>query len=1083
MGFGVDDLVAVLGFTPTDEQLAVITADLNHPLLVVAGAGSGKTTVMTARVIWAVAHGFVTPAQVLGLTFTTKAAAELWQRVRTRLARLEELDRTPRVGPGCAKWEQDPLSLTYHSFAHRVVCEHGLRIGIEPEARLLTEAEVALLAHQVVVRSRLNLALVNPRPAEVASRLMELDSQLSEHLVTPEQMEGDDLATISQIADAGKVQQVVARTRETARARTELSRLVAEFRAEKRRVGVLDFADLLRHCSELAEQQPAVGEYLRQQHRLVLLDEYQDTSHVQTRILARLFGSGHPVTAVGDPVQGIFGWRGASAESISAFPRDFASGDGLRVATLTLTVSHRSVPAILAGANRVAEPVRTRHPASVVLRAGSAQLPHPARGPAPRCHPVRVALFQTHADELQWMTAEIAGEVAAGVKPGDIAVLCRTGTDARQVGAELQRSGVPVQVATAEGLLAQPEVVEVLSVLRSLADPTDNRAVVRLLRGPRWRIGLRDLAILGRRAVDLAADSTRNPDVNDPGDNCQGYLAVAAAALRTDPTDLPSLAEAVTDPGPAYRYRYSSQARDRLRQFANELDVLRAKVQLPLTELVVQVVGAIGLDVELVLRSLRDPIGGPLASQVIDQLIDLTARFRIINGGGGLPAFLTWLATVERLGSRIDVAAAPRSHAVQVLTVHRAKGLEWESAYVPFLSEGVFPSKKASPTWLTDCSQLPNRLRGDRLALPGLADHSPTAYEHFKADGASLREYEERQLAYVALTRARSRLVATAHWWGPSQKRSRGPSQFLLDLHRDLPGDAIRNWQPPPADSAANPALTALVGAQTDAEPANEAVVDLRNAELMGDGCQLDDQERALVAEWDAHLAACLLGSGGESGSEPSPVSGPDAEWTTSTALSLVRDPSRHAIELRRPMPARPSSAARDGVAFHAWIEDYYGQGTIFDAGEMDEPLAVALVGTRSRDFERLRRGFLSLEYADRVPTATEVPFTVIIGGRVISGRIDAVFATANGWEVVDWKTGAVGAADPMQLAIYRLAWARVIDTELGNVTGAFAYVGFGRVVRFAELPDADALARRLGEAAAESGAAQVEAQPVGVGR
>lgn len=1113
MSFGIDDLVAVLGFTPTAEQLDVITADLDGPLLVVAGAGSGKTTVMTARVIWAVAHGFVKPDQVLGLTFTTKAAAELSQRMRSRLARLRDYDRAAARTTRPAL-DQDPTSATYHSFANRIVSEHGLRIGIEPDAKLLTAAELGQLAYQVVIRSQLNLALIGSRPADVASRLIQLDGRLTEHSVLPEQLAGCDSDTVSLITGLGKVAQPVARTQDTCRARIELARLVTQFRVEKRRLGLLDFADLLRHGLTLVDAQPAVRDYVREQHRMVLLDEYQDTSHVQTRILARLFGEGHPVTAVGDPVQGIFGWRGASAESISEFPAQFVGTDRAAAPTLHLSVNHRSVASILAGANRVAEAVRRRHPTTVPLvprlpladadadvdvdtdgrtakRAPRRAAERPAvTGPVDHAVPgpgtetsdalaapreqgpwdasVRVALFERESDEVEWLTAEIARDVGQGVQPGDIAVLCRTGASGQQIGAELAARGIPVQVATTDGLFAQPEVIELLSVLRALADPTDNRAVLRLLRGPRWRIGARDLAVLGRRAKDLADAAA--PTQIRPDSEPSGYLqSTMAAVAGMDPVELPSLSEAVGDLGAADRYQYSPQARTRLDEFAAELAALRSIVDLPLPELAARVISVIGLDVELSLRRLHDRLRGDFAAQLVDQFVDLTGRFRGLGSGGGLGAFLTWVSSVQRLDCDVDVVISSRSDAVQVLTVHRAKGLEWDRVFVPFVSDGVFPTRKPSPSWLTDCSQLPNELRGDRRALPSITEHSARGYERFRSDSAQERDIDERQLAYVALTRARSRLAVSAHWWGPSQQRARGPSQFLLDLRRGLPESAVVRWEPAPPDGATNPALCGV--AAVEATPSSTtASAEGAGSLLAADAhAPLTDAERLIVAELDRHAKVCVRDLAASERSRGGGGHVDNLSCSTSTALSLLRDPKRHALAMRRPIPPRPSSAARDGTTFHAWVEDYYGQGTIFDAAALEGSIPSPPPSPSQPGLAVLREGFWSLEYADQVPCAVEVPFSVIVGGHLISGRIDAVFETGDGWEVVDWKTGALGIGDPIQLAIYRIAWAQMIDVAPARVTGAFAYVAHGQVDRFDDLPEPDRVAELLDQSNAAS--------------
>ena len=329
-------LATALGLDPpTDEQAAVIAAPA-RPALVVAGAGAGKTETMAARVVWLVATGALVPEQVLGLTFTRKAAQQLGARVRSRLRRLagsrllDELD--PSGERRAALLAGEPTVATYHAYAGRLVGEHALRLPAEPAARLLSETASWQLAHRVVSTWADELD-VDVLPATVTTWLLALSGELGEHLVDPGAVRAnaERLAAALEAAPRGKGQraepsQTYQRWIATQRKRVALLPLVESFTARKRAERAVDFADQLAIAARVADAHPEVGAAERATYRAVLLDEYQDTGHAQRILLRALFGTrpgdpvrsdGPTVTAVGDPCQSIYGWRGASAANLA----------------------------------------------------------------------------------------------------------------------------------------------------------------------------------------------------------------------------------------------------------------------------------------------------------------------------------------------------------------------------------------------------------------------------------------------------------------------------------------------------------------------------------------------------------------------------------------------------------------------------------------------------------------------------------------------------------------------------------------------------------------------------------------------
>jgi DNA helicase-2/ATP-dependent DNA helicase PcrA len=1035
----VDRLVEVLGFAPTDEQLAAITAPLS-PGLIVAGAGSGKTTVMAARVVWLVGTGQVTPDQVLGLTFTNKAAAELAARV----------SRCLRVA-GISVDEEAQVS-TYHAFAGRLVAEHGLRLGIEPRSRLLADATRYQLAARVLRRRRAPVHHLSYAFSTLVGKLVSLDSELSEHLVDPTALRAWDEGWIGELETAiasydgekgvkGHVEELE-RYLLTARRRQELGELVGEYRLAKRDLDAVDFGDQVAMAARLAESVPEVGALERETARVVLLDEYQDTSVAQRRMLVGLFGDGHPVTAVGDPCQAIYGWRGASVSNLDEFPAHFPLSSGEPAPRYTLSVNQRSGGRLLRLANAVSAVLRGRHHVLELT------------APAPKADDgdVRVALLPTWAQEVEWAADQVVAAHDAGTEWKDIAVLVRARKDFADLHAALAARDVPVEVVGLGGLLALPEVADVVATLEVLESPTANAALVRLLTGPRWRLGPRDLTQLGRRGKALLRTELEAPEAE--------IEALERAVEGVDPCDVVSLSDALDRPG---EHGWSPDGLARVRALATELRTLRAHRDEPLLDLVHRVVETTGLDVEL---AASPEAVAARRRETLAAFLDVVAAFTDLDGEQSLTSFLAFLAAADEHERGLDSVGPSGGDAVQLLTAHKAKGLEWDVVVCPDLTKSVFPSDSGRDSWTTYPEVLPGPLRGDAADQPVLdLGLTKEAVKDFKGQRAEDCGREERRLGYVAFTRPRGLLVGSGHWWGPTQKKPRGPSAFLDELkaHAEAGHGSVDTWAEPPTEDR-NPAMAQRPSftwpAPYDAEPftrrtASAAAV-RGHLEVLADGGALPEDGRLTPwerAELDRLDREALLLLEEEQLARravrevPLPTS-----LSASQVVRLREDEGAFARELARPMPRPPAPAARRGTRFHAWVETLFDERPLLDPSELpgaeDEE-----VGT-DEDLKALQEAFLASPWAGRKPYAVEAPFALPLAGRVVRGRIDAVYDLGEGrWQVVDWKTGRE-AADPVQLAVYRLAWARLRDVPVEQVAAAFLYVRSGREVVHDDLLD-----------------------------
>ncbi|HEY2553116.1 MAG TPA: ATP-dependent DNA helicase [Streptosporangiaceae bacterium] len=1142
-------LARLLGTTePTAEQAAVISAPL-VPMAVIAGAGSGKSETIAARLVWLVANGMVRPERVLGLTFTRKAAAELAERVSSRLDRLRRAGlATPGSNAAGESLDNDPVIATYHSYAGRLVASHALREALEPSVRLITPAVAWQLAARIVAAYDGPMDQVGWTPSTVTAAVLDLAAELAEHLRDPRELVGTGqwLATRAAELD-GRQPALVARILASQRIREQLLPLVAGYAAAKAAREVIDYGDQMALAARIASRHPEVGAAERARYQVVLLDEYQDTSHAQLVLLSSLFGAGHPVTAVGDSCQSIYGWRGASAGNLRRFAADFPGAAGRQAPAAVLSTSFRNTGRILDAAASIQQGLRAMAPEVPVLAAPPDRA---ARGT------LSCALLETAAAEADWVADQVGGllRLPPGaapdglswpdgrpdlVRPRDVAILCRKRAQFPALRAALEARGIPVEVVGLGGLLTVPEVADIVATLRVMHDPAAGDALARLLTSPRWRIGPADLVALGRRARQLArgaaaarpatgrqagpesaaaaAETGREPAAAWPaaalpatsGPTASGAtaaglgepaLAAGGDALTSALADLTaepgSLVEALDDLGsPA---AYSTEGHRRLATLAAELRTLRGHAGRPLAELVTEVERVLGLDIEVAARPGADPVS---SRADLDAFADAAAAFAGDRDEPTLGAFLAYLAAAETEEFGLEAGRVGDSDSVKLATVHAAKGLQWPAVVVPGLAGGrqghVFPARpRVTTRWTENPRLVPFSLRGDAADLPGLPSLAPGDLARFADECAARDLAEERRLAYVAMTRASFWLACSGYWWGDGTSRL-GPCEFLTEIRSVCEAGAgrVAHWEPEPEAEAGNPALiepatatwpvpadavsTRYAAIRAGADLVTAAMTDGGQASLSGgaavptcDAAALNGDEdaasryQAVMDSWAADADLLLAERAQRRGDGAADVELP-RQIAVSSLVTMARDPADLAQQIRRPMPRPPAPRALLGTEFHQWLEERFGRQRLIDPDDLlgaaddtvPEPSELALAG--------LRRAFEAGAWGSRWPVDVEVPFETLIAGRLVRGRIDAVFADApgGGYDVVDWKTGAPPdtpadrRAVAVQLAAYRLAWAALAGVPVQEVRAAFYYVREDRTVAPADLLDERGLA------------------------
>jgi DNA helicase-2/ATP-dependent DNA helicase PcrA len=1006
-----------------EQEAAVQSAPIDSPSLVVAGAGSGKTELMSVRVLWLVANGFAKPNQILGLTFTRKAAAELSKRIYESLLKLRDSD----LWPEDLEYDFAPPAIsTYNAYANGLFRDFALAIGYEPEAALLTEAAAFQLAREVVVRhgsdidSRLTDLDMNLNP--LVDAVLALAQEMNDNIVDAAEIESlisqvisaldglpkkEGSADLTQFAYMAEVFKPLLST-------PVIARLAAAYTEEKRRQGFVDYSDQVALAERAVREVPLVREREREAFTQVLLDEYQDTSFLQTRLLKNLFAQSS-VFAVGDPNQSIYGWRGASASNLSNFHVDFESSDS--EANFTLSTSWRNPSRVLDLANRLTGDLNV-----VTLQ------PRPGAGSGNIEVKFEQDMHLEAASVATWFKAKMVDEASG-------ALLMRKRSHMSLFVDALQSEGLEVEVVGLGGLLELPEIVDLISALRVIHYPEAGSQLIRLLTGPRWRIGAKDIERLYRYASRLASTADATLKARQ-----QESLAKEDAISIVDALDT------LLEERHPEKIGFSDQGLPRLRDAAQTLRNFRRRTGMPLVEFVRVVEQELWLDIEVAANPRRK---NPMAH--LNAFAAVVSSYAGSNSRPHLGAFLEWLEFADER-ERFEVPNTnPEKGVVQVLTIHAAKGLEWDNVCVANLVEGDFPGDgRGSSGWL-GVGRLPYPLRGDSESLPTWNYRNVTSQpdakksqDDFKLACKSHQLLEELRLIYVAVTRPKESLLLTGSFWKPGNKKPREASRYLVTaLEIDClsgeklpelaaesnPLSEVQNFENWPLDPLGERHRKVVEAARDRTLDAIERANDLAIALEFGDRVQGDID--LLLAERDEALALANL--------VPLPVRVPASRFK-----DFVSDLPALAERYRRPMPQKPYKQTRNGTLFHTWVEARFGASHLTEGLDSVDNQNEGLA---QESIQELKANFESSRWANLEPLEIEREIQVTIGGNTFICKLDAVFATADGVEIVDWKTGKKPkdsedeSLKALQLALYRLAYSRFSGVPIEKIEASFYFV------------------------------------------
>lgn len=700
------------------------------PLLVVAGAGTGKTHVLTARIVQLIASGLARPHQILALTFTEKAAATMQERV----------DLNTPLGLN------DAAIRTFHAFGDEVFREFALELGRAGELRVLSPAEQVIFVREHLFELPLRRYRPTGDPLRHVRALLELFGRARDDDISP----AEYAAFAARLRAGAAAAKDPAASADEAAAQEELAAVYAAYTALKEEHAVVDFGDQIALSLRVVRDHPAAARRLADRFRYVLVDEFQDTNEAQFKLVQQLVAPDRNLTVVGDDDQSIFAWRGATLANFDAFRESYPDAT-----VVTLVENRRSSQGILDAAYRLISHNADR----LEDRLGIDK--HLQGRPAPAEPEIDHLAYASAAEEAEAVADRIAEEaVRTQRRLGDFAVLVRYNADATRVLNALARRGLPAHFSGGGQLYDRDEIRLLVSFLSAVAAPSDSRHVYFLATSSLYAFPPAELARLaeqqGRRQRplrELFAELARGEGT--------GFTADAVTAAKTLVADLEYYAE-------------------------------RAAV-LSTAELVFEF-----LERAKLLERYRDP-----ESALAEEQGRNVAKFlRLVQGAGrAVPtdraAFLVpHLELLREAGD--DPAAADfeqSENAVNVLSIHKAKGLEFGVVYLIVATE----------------ERLPGNLRAAELALPsGLAHTPPLDRDRHVA--------EERRLAYVAITRAKDSFFFTsASDYGGT--RAHRPSRFVEEALGRRPErrsarlaayDELQRFAAPPAEvDAPLPALGA----------------------------------------------------------------------------------------------------------------------------------------------------------------------------------------------------------------------------------------------------------------------------------
>ncbi len=906
------DLAAPILEGLNEQQREAVTHE-SGPLLLVAGAGTGKTAVITRRIAWLIATKRARPSEILALTFTDKAAAEMEERV----------DLLVPYG------YTDVWISTFHAFGDRVLRDHALDLGLQPDFRVLSKAEQVIFFREHLFEFPLDYYRPLGDPTRYVEAMLALISRAKDEDISP----AEYVAFTEEVVRRAEADPADLELAEHARRQREIALTYRRYQELLAAEGRVDFGDLITLSLRLLREHPTILREYQDRFAHILIDEFQDTNYAQFKLVQLLAAreTRPNITAVGDDDQSIYKFRGAAISNILGFIDVY-----LQARRLVLTRNYRSHQAILDTAYRL---VRHNNPDRLEVRTGLDKRLHAARAPGPAPEHVHLDTLSSEAD---WVAARVVEKVAGGgYRYRDFAVLVRSNADADPFLRALNMKGIPHRFTGSRGLYNREEIRLALAFLRALARPGDNLSVYYLGVSPLYLVPATDLA----KALSYADRKNRTLEHVFRNLHLEGFADLAE--------------------------ELSPESRAGIGKLLEDLEEMRRLMKDHATGRVLYeyLVARTGYIRRLATSGIPED---EVRVANLAKFFDLVARYGEIAAYDRVPEFVTHMDDLIRAGDDPAVAEADFDQdAVNVLTVHKAKGLEFP---VVFLVSCV-----------TD--RFPTRNRGETIPLPDplIKDLLP---------GGDFHLQEERRLFYVGMTRAQQELYLTsARDYGGV--RPRKPSRFVLEA-LDLPHLDVATYKASPVEAIHRhaPPVDGQQRLHGVIPPDQPIIVSFR---------QVDDYDTCPLKYKYTHILRVPLLR--------------DHRVVYGSAI-------HEAIREYHRRKARRQLVTLDDLIRHferAWVNE----GFISREHE-DQRLAEGR--------EVLARFFAFQEETGLVPTFVEAPFSFQVGTTRVKGRWDRVDLRGDEAVLIDFKTSDVRtqkdadkrARESLQLAIYALAYREV---------------------------------------------------------
>ena len=888
-----------------EAQREAVTHDTG-PLLIVAGAGTGKTSVITRRIAHLIAQGKARPEEILALTFTDKAAAEME-------ARVDEL-----VPYGYA----DVEIATFLAFGDSLLRGHSLEVGLQNDFKVLSRAEQVIF-----LRDRLfELPLARYRPLGDPTRHLQAIITLVSRCKDEDISADDYVACAKRLREAAAATPDDAEAGDRAAAQTELAAVIAAYQAVMLRAGNIDFGDQIVLALRLLRARPHVCSFYQRRFKYVLVDEFQDTNYAQFELVKLLAARHRNVAVVADDDQSIYKWRGAAISNVLGFLEHYADAR-----QIVLTENFRSHQAILDAAYRLIQhnnPDRLEVKSGIVKHLSAVREP-----PGPEPHHWH---YETATQEADHVAQTIRERVEQGTwKLSDVAILVRSNDDADPFLRSLNLRGIPWTFSGNAGLYGRPEVRLLLAFLRAVAHPDDSVSVHYLASSDLYGVPI----------VDLTRCATH-------ADRKHRWLFDVLKEAHT----IPELAGEITE-----------EARIAIRHLVSDLvRYMELGREMPTGELLYQFLVDSGWLARMSkAATARDEAEVQNISKFFRRILDASKALKYDN----VREFVKHLDALIDAGEDPAVAEADvETPAVRVLTVHKAKGLEFPVVFLVHLVQGRFPTPKRR-----DALELPTELIKELL---------PTGDFHAQ---------EERRLFYVGMTRARRELFLTsARDYGGTRERK--VSQFVLEA-LDLPKDAARPFK--------GKAVEELEQFAPPPAPLDEAMAPMAaDEELLLSHKQVDDYQTCPLKYRYVHLLRVPI----------------------LRHHTVVYGSTIHAVvEFYLKRRAEGNYTSLDDLLAE-YDRKWLNQG--FLTWEHQE-------ARKAAGREALTRFWHHEEAEGAKPTYIEKDFAFNVGPNRVRGRFDRVDEDLLGAVVVDYKTSEVTkqkdadrrVAASLQLKMYALAW------------------------------------------------------------